>query len=134
MMNKNTVLRIARPTNFLELISNMYKNGLSLDELGRFKDHSGFDGIILGGKNCVYHFEFTTHRGSLEDNNNNEDNLIVFYLEDNSEWETSLHNMTTAGFKIVKSFNPYWDNSGKTFEDPEGYRVVLQNKPWDLLS
>ncbi len=41
-------------------------------------------------------------------------------------------NMSTAGFKIVKSFNPYWDNSGKTFEDPEGYRVVLQNKTWDL--
>jgi hypothetical protein len=131
MVNKNTFLRIARATNYLELISNMYKNGLGLKELGRFKDHSGFDGIILGHKNCIYHFEFTTHQGSTAVNNTNKDNLIVYYIIDNFEWETTCRSMSTAGFKIVKSFNPYWDNSGKTFEDLEGYRVVLQNEPWD---
>jgi hypothetical protein len=31
----------------------------------------------------------------------------------------------------VQSFNPYWDQHGKTFEDPDGYRVVLQNAAWD---
>jgi hypothetical protein len=51
MVNKNTVLRIARTTNYLELISNIYKKGLGLEELGRFKDHKGFDGTILGHKN-----------------------------------------------------------------------------------
>lgn len=25
------------------------------------------------------------------------------------------------------SFNPYWDASGQTFEDADGYRIVLQN-------
>jgi YycE-like protein len=30
----------------------------------------------------------------------------------------------------VKSFNPYWDGNGCTFEDPDGYRVVLQNAAW----
>jgi hypothetical protein len=28
------------------------------------------------------------------------------------------------------AFNPYWDRSGRTFEDPDGYRVVLQNAPY----
>lgn len=132
MIKKNTVLRIARPTNFLEVISNMYKNGLQLEELARFKDHAGFDGVILGKKNSPYHFEFTNHKKSTVENNPNEDNLIVFYIEDQSEWQALCKTMLTAGFKNVKSFNPYWDNSGKTFEDPEGYRVVLQNKSWDI--
>ena len=30
----------------------------------------------------------------------------------------------------VKAFNPYWDRKGKTFEDPDGYRVVLQQASW----
>jgi hypothetical protein len=35
--------------------------------------------------------------------------------------------MLAAGFVPVPSFNPYWDRAGLTFEDPDGYRVVLQN-------
>jgi len=34
-------------------------------------------------------------------------------------------------YKPVKPFNPYWDKKGRTFEDPDGYRVVLQNAEWD---
>ena len=36
-----------------------------------------------------------------------------------------------AGHEPVKPFNPYWDKNGRTFEDPDGYRVVLQNAEWD---
>ena len=35
-----------------------------------------------------------------------------------------------AGFQAVSSSNPYWERAGRTFEDPEGYRVVLQNAQW----
>jgi hypothetical protein len=31
------------------------------------------------------------------------------------------------GFTPVKSWNPYWDDRGRSFEDPDGYRVVIQN-------
>jgi hypothetical protein len=37
--------------------------------------------------------------------------------------------MMAAGYWPVASFNPYWDRSGRTFEDSDGYRVVLQNAP-----
>jgi hypothetical protein len=30
----------------------------------------------------------------------------------------------------VPSFNPYWDRDGVTFEDPDGYRIVLQKAAW----
>ena len=34
------------------------------------------------------------------------------------------------GHKPVRAFNPYWDKKGKTFEDPDGYPVVLQHASW----
>jgi hypothetical protein len=36
------------------------------------------------------------------------------------------------GHHAVEAFNPYWDQRGKTFADPDGYRVVLQNAPWPV--
>ena len=41
-----------------------------------------------------------------------------------------LDRMFAAGYDSVPSFNPYWDVKGKTFEDIDGYRVVLQNSAW----
>jgi hypothetical protein len=38
--------------------------------------------------------------------------------------------MRDAGFEPVKAFNPYWDREGGTFEDPDGYRIVLQQAAW----
>ena len=38
--------------------------------------------------------------------------------------------MLAAGFTEVESFNPYWRACGRTFEDPDGYRTVLQNDAW----
>ena len=33
-------------------------------------------------------------------------------------------------YKSVKSYNPYWDIRGKTFEDADGYRIVLEQAAW----
>jgi len=38
--------------------------------------------------------------------------------------------MRAAGFLVVTAYNPYWDRAGHTFEDPDGYRVVLQHQAW----
>jgi hypothetical protein len=38
--------------------------------------------------------------------------------------------MRLCGNEPTASFNPYWDRQGVTFEDPDGYRVVLQNATW----
>ena len=40
--------------------------------------------------------------------------------------------MRGAGFDPVTSLNPYWDRLGATYEDPDGYRVVLQNAAWTV--
>ena len=55
------------------------------------------------------------------------DNILVFYHPERDSWTASCARMEAAGFQVVPSWNPYWDASGRTFEDPDGYRVVLQN-------
>jgi len=39
-----------------------------------------------------------------------------------------MYRMTDAGFRMVASWNPYWNARSRTFEDPDGYRVVIQNE------
>ena len=41
-------LRIARPVTDIERAANMYCQGLTLRNLGSFRDHEGFDGIMVG--------------------------------------------------------------------------------------
>ena len=50
------------------------------------------------------------------------------YAED--EWTAAVDRMEAAGYQSGPSLNPYWDRHGRTFEDPDGYRVVLQNAAW----
>jgi hypothetical protein len=98
--------------------------------LSSFQDHNGFDGIMLGVSGSSYHLEFTRKRGHSAGRAPTEDNLIVFYLPDQTGWQAAVDRMTSAGYQAVRAFNPYWDRHGHTFEDPDGYRVVLQNADW----
>jgi hypothetical protein len=123
-------LRVARPTDNLTAIAAMYAHGLSLLVLAEFVDHDGFDGVILGGAEDRFHLEFTTRRGHPVGRAPTEDHLLVFYIPDLAEWEASCGRMTSAGFRGVVSCNPYWEVRGRTFEDLDGYRVVLQNAAW----
>jgi hypothetical protein len=85
---------------------------------------------MLGRKGAAYHLEFTRKTGHKVGGAPTEDNLLVFYLPDAGEWQRAVARLEKTGYKSVKSFNPYWDKKGKTFEDPDGYRVVLQNASW----
>ncbi len=123
-------LRVARPTDNLETVSRFYREGLGLAELGRFQDHDGFDGVMLGGEGATYHFEFTRTHGQVAGRAPSPDNLLVFYLPDTRNWNDAVVRMKRSGHEPVASFNPYWDRHGLTFEDPDGYRVVLCNADW----
>ena len=124
-------LRIARPTDNLDAIVEMYRLGLGLEPLGSFEDHGGFDGAMLGHRGAAYHIEFTSQRGHPVGRAPNAEHLLVFYLPDRQEWEAACKRITAAGFKTATSHNPYWDRQGRTFEDLDGYRVVLQQVSWD---
>ena len=130
MIRRETVLRVARPTDNFDQVVRFYTEGLGLTVLGSFQDHDGFDGIILGIPGSSYHLEFTRKRGHSAGRAPTEDNLIVFYLPDQTGWQTAVDRMTSVGYQPVRAFNPYWDRHGHTYEDPDGYRVVLQNADW----
>ena len=129
-VSNNPILRVARPSDNLEALLSFYVDGLGLHLLDRFEGHDGFDGVMLGKEGAPYHFEFTQAHGHPAGRAPTEDNLIVFYLPDRNTWERAVQKMKNAGFHPVVSFNPYWDRDGRTFEDPDGYRVVLQNAEW----
>ena len=129
-MNQSTTLRVARPTDHFEEVIRFYIGGLGLDKLGSFEDHDGFDGVIVGMPGVSYHLEFTRQRGHDVGSAPTNENLLVFYLPDEREWQNAVDRMVTAGYHPVPSFNPYWERNGHTFEDPDGYRVVLHNGTW----
>lgn len=124
-------MRVARPTDHLNSVVKMYRTGLGFEVLGSFEDHDGFDGVMLGHKGSCYHLEFTHHRGQHVGRAPTKDHLLVFYIPDEAEWNARCEQMSRAGFATVPSYNPYWDRHGKTFEDIDGYRVVLQNSRWE---
>lgn len=123
-------LRIARPVTDLARAARMYASGLGLSVIGSFEDHDGFDGVMLGEEGSCYHFEFTFCRRHPVTPAPTAEDLVVFYRPDAGEWEQCCANMLAAGFTPVKSFNPYWDLNGRTWEDADGYRVVLQRASW----
>lgn len=126
----NAHLRIARPTDHMEDILRFYRDGLGFELVGSFEDHDGFDGIMLGHPDGAYHLEFTHKRGEPAVGAPSQENLLVFYLPVVQDWQRAVERMAAAGYQPVPSFNPYWDVRGLTFEDIDGYRVVIQRAAW----
>jgi catechol 2,3-dioxygenase-like lactoylglutathione lyase family enzyme len=123
-------LRIARLSAHLATVVRFYRDGLGFDVLYEFRDHDGFDAVMLGHKGAAYRLAFVHNVGHKRGQTPTDDNLLVFYLPDADEWKRAVARLEELGHQSVKAFNPYWDVKGKTFEDPDGYRVVLQHASW----
>jgi catechol 2,3-dioxygenase-like lactoylglutathione lyase family enzyme len=124
-------LRIARATDNLEAVVRFYRDGLGFSVLGHFEDHEGYDGVMLGHAGAAYHLELTHRAGHEAGRAPTDENLLVFYLPEPDAWQAAVKRLEAAGYRAVRSANPYWDRVGRTFEDPDGYRVVLQNAVWE---
>lgn len=123
-------LRIARPVTDLAAAADLYCRGLGLAVLGSFSDHDGFDGVILGEREAGFHFEFTRSRAHPVRPAPTVEDLVVLYVPEPTSWAAACARMLGAGFVGVASFNPYWDRQGRTFEDADRYRTVLQQANW----
>jgi catechol 2,3-dioxygenase-like lactoylglutathione lyase family enzyme len=123
-------LRIARLSADLAAVVKFYRDGLGFEVLYEFKDHDGFDAVMLGRQGAAYHLAFVHKAGHKVAPAPLHDNLLVFYLPDADEWKSAVTRLKDLGHQSVKAFNPYWDRNGLTFEDPDGYRVVLQHASW----
>ncbi|MCB2409448.1 VOC family protein [Hymenobacter lucidus] len=125
-------LRVARPTNDLPALLRFYRDGLGLSVLYAFENHDGFDGVMLGHAQAPYHLEFTAQAGHTVELRPNPEQLLVFYIPERAEWQLAVARMQQHGFAPVAAYNPYWDQLGHTFADPDGYHIVLQNADWQF--
>lgn len=131
-MLRSAHLRVARPSHDLERLLRFYRDGLGFEVLASFENHDGVDGVMLGHSQMGYHLEFTHTPGERAGRAPTQENLLVFYLPERAEWQALLDRMKRQGYAPVPSANPYWDKNGVTFEDPDGYRVVLENAAWTV--
>jgi catechol 2,3-dioxygenase-like lactoylglutathione lyase family enzyme len=120
-------VRVARPTARLHEVVRFYRDGLGLKEIGSFAGHAGYSGVMLGLPGNAYHLEFTEHEEPQPCPAPSKDNLTVFYIPDREAISRVAARLARMGYEAVPPENPYWQERGLTFEDPEGWRVVLMN-------
>ncbi|WP_245872314.1 VOC family protein [Brucella pituitosa] len=118
-------IRFARPTDKFSEVVTFYRDGLGLPELGSFADHAGYNGIMLGLPGKSAHLEFTEHQAGSPCRAPSEDNLLVIYITDENAYERLNRRMQGKGYAPVKPENPYWIDHSFTYEDPDGWRVVI---------
>jgi catechol 2,3-dioxygenase-like lactoylglutathione lyase family enzyme len=118
--------RFARHTNDLEKLNSFYVKILGLEVLGEFQKHNGYDGIFIGKSNENWHLEFTKSDEIIHFNFGDED-VLVFYPNTRLEYESILEKINIFSIKIIEAKNPYWNENGKMFLDPDGYQIVISD-------
>ena len=78
--------RYARHTNNLKTLVEFYTQIIGLEKLGEFKDHSNYNGVFLGIQKLNWHIEFTESNENAN-HKSDEDDLLVFYLESEDEFD-----------------------------------------------
>ena len=118
------ILRVARHTNNLKVIENFYVNILGFERLGDFQNHNNYNGVFIGKAELDWHFEFTQ---SLTKANHvfDEDDIIVFYPKTILEYDTLIKKVEENNISFIPAVNPYWNENGKMFQDPDGYRILI---------
>jgi catechol 2,3-dioxygenase-like lactoylglutathione lyase family enzyme len=122
-------VRIARPTDQLEKVTAFYRDALGLHELARFEEHDGYEGVMLGLPGATCHLEFTRRYAGSPGPAPSRDNLLVLYISDALQLSEASERLVRLGHRPVEPENPYWRDKSVTFEDPDGWRVVLCNSP-----
>jgi catechol 2,3-dioxygenase-like lactoylglutathione lyase family enzyme len=118
-------IRIARPTNRFDDVVAFYRDGLGLPVLERFEGHDGYDGVMLGLPEHAYHLELTRYGGRGPCPAPDKDSLMVLYIPDPQGLRRLRNRLEVLGYSPVEPVNPYWAGRSVTYEDPDGWRVVL---------
>jgi len=119
-------LRVARHTERLDELVAFYRDGIGLPEIGAFRGHDGYGGVFLDLPGTGAHLELTSggKHGTPEPH---AESLLVLYLDDEQAVQAVAARL---GVAPVEPANPYWAEHGLTFEDPDGFRVVLVPDRW----
>jgi catechol 2,3-dioxygenase-like lactoylglutathione lyase family enzyme len=116
--------RITRHTANLNRIIDFYGRILGLKVLGEFRDYYDYKGVFLGKPDASWHLEFTESQTPPQ-HQPDEDDLLVFYASSLDEFAAIKKRFIINNVKHVKPKNPYWETNGITFEEPDGFRIVI---------
>jgi catechol 2,3-dioxygenase-like lactoylglutathione lyase family enzyme len=117
-----TAVRLARPARDLTRSTRFYRDLLGLPAVGGFENHDGYDGVFFalpGGA------ELELTIGPAQPAPSTDEDLVVLYVRTWAEVEAIGARLTAAGVTRIQNRNPYWNRSGLTFLDPDGYRLVI---------
>jgi catechol 2,3-dioxygenase-like lactoylglutathione lyase family enzyme len=123
-------LRVARHTERLDEVVAFYRDGIGLTEIGGFRDHDGYDGVFLAVPGTSAHLELTAG-GDHPAPEPHPESLLVLYLGDERAVQAVSARLDVDP---VVPANPYWAEHGVTFQDPDGFRVVLVPERWENQS
>jgi GNAT superfamily N-acetyltransferase len=126
LIDQSVQVRVARHTRRLDEVVAFYRDGVGLPEIGRFRNHAGYDGVFLEIPGTGAHLEFTTG-GSHGPPEPNPESLLVFYVGDLAAMRAVAARLPTSP---VLPTNPFWAKA-LTFPDPDGFRVVIVPDRWD---
>jgi catechol 2,3-dioxygenase-like lactoylglutathione lyase family enzyme len=104
-----------------------YRDALGLEQIASFEGHAGYDGVMLALPGRRDHLEFTHYASGSPCPAPTKDNLLVFYVEDDGAIREMAARLQRHGHEPVEPENPYWAEKGLTFEDPDGWRMVLMH-------
>jgi hypothetical protein len=114
-------LRIARHTDRLDEVVRFYRDRVGFPEIGGFKDHQGYDGVIMEIPGTGTQLEFTAGGGHHAADPHPE-SLLVLYLDNQREIDAIAERIAQAP---VLPANPYWQRNAQAYADPEGCQVLL---------
>jgi catechol 2,3-dioxygenase-like lactoylglutathione lyase family enzyme len=117
-----TAVRLARPARDLTRSTWFYRDLIGLPPVGGFENHDGYDGVFFalpGGA------ELELTAGPAQPEPSTDEDLLVLYVRTWAEVEAIGARLTAAGVTRIPNRNPYWNRSGLTFLDPDGYRLVI---------
>lgn len=117
-------LRVARHTDNLEKIEHFYVNILGFERLGGFQNHNNYDGVFIGKAGLDWHFEFTQSETKAK-HVFDEDDVIVLYPETIIAYIELTNRLLNHNIVSITASNPFWNENGKMFQDPDGYRIVI---------
>ncbi len=79
-----------------------YEKGLGLKRIGEFYNHEGYDGVMFGLPDEEYHLEFTRHIDGSPCPAPTKDNLLVFYMHEDSEMKKVSKRLHALGYDEVR--------------------------------
>ena len=116
--------RYARHTDSISKLIPFYVDILGLEILGEFKNHNQYNGIFFGKSHFHWHLEFT-ESDSLANHSFDEDDLLVFYPNSQSEYDRIMTQIEIHQIRKYRPKNPYWIENGTLIKDPDGFGIII---------